>query len=109
MDAQLKKGMLDSLVLAALLEKDGYGYSLTESIGQVVPIAETVLYPVLRRLEEQGLLDTYPVEHGGRLRKYYRITPEGRKRLVSGLDELKELRRLIDRIVEEVERNGQTR
>lgn len=106
MDAQLKKGMLDSLVLAALMNEDGYGYSLSEKLGSVVSIAETALYPVLRRLEEQSSLSTYPVEHGGRLRKYYKITPAGRAALLEGAVELKELRKLIDRILEEVEGHG---
>lgn len=103
MDAQLKKGLLESLVLAALMNEDGYGYSLSEKIGAVVEIAETALYPVLRRLEEQGSLSTYPVEHGGRLRKYYRITESGRAALLAGAGELKELRTVIDRILVEVD------
>jgi PadR family transcriptional regulator, regulatory protein PadR len=106
MDAQLKKGLLDSLVLAALLHEDGYGYSLSERIGKIVSIAETALYPVLRRLEEQGSLSTYAVEYGSRLRKYYKLTPEGRARLLEGAGELKELRTLIDGILEEVEGHG---
>jgi PadR family transcriptional regulator, regulatory protein PadR len=106
MDAQLKKGLLESLVLAALMNEDGYGYSLSEKVGAVVEIAETALYPVLRRLEEQGSLTTYPVEHGGRLRKYYRITDSGRAALLAGAGELKELRTVIDRILVEVEGHG---
>lgn len=103
MDAQLKKGLLESLVLAALMNEDGYGYSLSEKVGAVVEIAETALYPVLRRLEEQGSLSTYPIEHGGRLRKYYRITESGRAALLAGAGELKELRTVIDRILVEVD------
>jgi len=106
MDAQLKKGLLESLVLAALMNEDGYGYSLSEKVGAVVEIAETALYPVLRRLEEQGSLSTYPVEHGGRLRKYYRITDSGRAALFAGAGELKELRTVIDRILVEVDGHG---
>ena len=103
MDAQLKKGLLESLVLATLMNEDGYGYSLSEKVGAVVEIAETALYPVLRRLEEQGSLSTYPVEHGGRLRKYYKITESGRAALIAGAGELKELRTVIDRILVEVD------
>ena len=59
-------------------------------------ISESSLYPVLRRLESQGLLETYSMEYSGRLRKYYRITARGITRLKENIDELREFKRIID-------------
>ncbi len=99
MDVQMKRGILDGLVLSILKKGDTYGYELTEQITQVLDIAEMTLYPILRRFEAQGYLTTYTVEYSGRLRKYYRITDEGGKRLDEITGELLELKKLIDRIV----------
>ncbi len=98
MDPQLKKGILDALVLAILKEGDTYGYELSEKAAGIVDVAETALYPVLRRLEVQGLLGTYTVEHHGRLRRYYRITAAGLEKLAGYLEELAELARVISMI-----------
>ena len=108
MDPQIKKGILDVIVLSLLRKEDTYGYMLSVQVAQMVAIAETALYPVLRRLEAQGLLETYSVEYGGRLRKYYRITAAGITRLNQSLDELLELKELIDKIMEGVEDHGGT-
>ena len=62
MDPQIKKGILDVIVLSLLRKEDTYGYLLSVQVAQMVAIAETALYPVLRRLEAQGLLETYSVE-----------------------------------------------
>lgn len=98
MDPQMKKGILDALVLSALKDEDTYGYQLSEKVSRIIEVAETALYPVLRRLETQGLLNTYSVEHSGRLRKYYRITPEGLEKLDEYVQELSELQRVISTI-----------
>lgn len=101
MDVQMKRGILDGLVLATLSRNDTYGYELTEQVSQSLDIAEMTLYPVLRRLEAQGFLSTYSQEYSGRLRKYYQITPAGRERLQEITAELRELRQLIDTIIGE--------
>lgn len=95
MDPQLKKGILDALVLSILRGGDAYGYQLSERVAGIVDVAETALYPVLRRLEAQGWLGTYSVEHRGRLRKYYRLTEAGREKLCEYLEELAELEKII--------------
>ncbi|HOJ80453.1 MAG TPA: PadR family transcriptional regulator, partial [Clostridiales bacterium] len=74
MDAQMKKGLLDACVLHILTKGDTYGYKLTREITDLMDVSESSLYPVLRRLETQGFLETYSAEHSGRLRRYYRIT-----------------------------------
>ncbi|HHU82547.1 MAG TPA: PadR family transcriptional regulator [Firmicutes bacterium] len=95
MDPQLKKGILDALVLSILEEGDTYGYQLSERVARILELSETALYPVLRRLEAQGWLGTYAVEHNGRLRKYYHLTVAGQKRLRQYVEELTELERII--------------
>jgi len=101
MDVQMKRGVLDGLVLSTLTGGDTYGYELTEQITRQLDIAEMTLYPVLKRLEAQGCLTTYSMEYSGRLRKYYKITPAGQERLKEIAAELRELRALIDTIIRE--------
>lgn len=81
MDIQLKRGLLEVCVLAAIARGDSYGYQIIRQIEGYVDISESTLYPILRRLEAGKLLSVYSVEHNGRLRKYYRITEAGCARL----------------------------
>lgn len=99
MDAQMKKGLLDVCVLFILKREDTYGYKLTQEITELIETSESALYPVLRRLEVQGLLDTYKREYSGRLRKYYRITAEGITKLDESILELKNLKIILDYII----------
>lgn len=80
---QLGAGLLDACVLSVLEREDTYGYVLTQSVKEVVDISESTLYPVLRRLQKDGLLTTYDQPISGRLRRYYAITAEGREALVN--------------------------
>lgn len=91
MDIQLKRGLLDICVLAAIKNKDSYGYAIVREIGEFVSISESTLYPILRRLEAADCLTVYSVEHNGRLRKYYRITDAGRARLSAFAEEWQEI------------------
>ena len=81
MDIQLKRGLLDVCVLAAIQDADSYGYQIIKDMKPYVEISESTLYPILRRLEAAKMLTVWSAEHNGRLRKYYRITPLGRKRI----------------------------
>lgn len=99
MDAQMKKGLLDVCVLSILSREDTYGYKLTQEVTALMDTSESALYPVLRRLEGQNYLETYSVEHSGRLRKYYRITGQGIERLNEYIEELKDLKKVIDIII----------
>ncbi|NLG57575.1 MAG: PadR family transcriptional regulator [Clostridiales bacterium] len=83
MDPQLKRGLTDACVLALLSRGDSYGYRLMKDAAGLMPLSASTLYPVLRRLEEAGALLVYSQEHTGRLRRYYRITPEGRAQLAA--------------------------
>ncbi len=95
----MKKGLLDVCVLYVLKKEDAYGYKLTQEISMLLDTSESALYPVLRRLESQDLLETYTEEHSGRLRKYYHITAQGINRFKENIQELKELKRVIDTVI----------
>ena len=96
MDAQLKKGVLDACVLAAISKQDSYGYRIVKDVSTCVAISESTLYPILKRLEASDALKTYSVEHNGRLRKYYRITEVGRQRIQEFVDSWDEMVRIHD-------------
>ena len=81
MDIQLKRGLLDVCVLAAIKSEDSYGYQIVKDMKPYVDISESTLYPILRRLEAAELLTVRSAEHNGRLRKYYHITPAGLERI----------------------------
>ena len=81
MDIQLKRGLLDICVLAAIKNEDSYGYQIIKDMKPYVDISESTLYPILRRLEAAELLTVRSAEHNGRLRKYYRITEAGLTRI----------------------------
>ena len=100
MDAQLKKGVLDACVLAAISKRDSYGYQIVKDVSDCIEISESTLYPILKRLEAAGALKTYAVEHNGRLRKYYRITDEGLRRIGDFSDSWDEMVRIHEYIEE---------
>jgi PadR family transcriptional regulator PadR len=87
MDTQLKRGVLDICVLAALLSADSYGYQIIKDLSPYMTISESTLYPILRRLEAGGYLTTYTQAHNSRLRKYYSITQAGITRIQEFLAE----------------------
>ena len=91
MDVQLKRGILDICVLAAIRDKDSYGYQIIKDVKPCVELSESTLYTILKRLETGGLLTVRTAEHGGRLRKYYHITPLGLQRIEEFLEEWKEI------------------
>lgn len=81
MDIQLKRGLLDICVLAAIKNEPSYGYQIIKDIKPYLEISESTLYPILRRLENAEQLTVQTAEHNGRLRKYYYITECGKKRI----------------------------
>ncbi len=90
-DIQLKRGLLDVCVLAAIKDEDSYGYKIIKDIKPYVEISESTLYPILRRLESAALLTVRTAEHNGRLRKYYHITAAGLGRIEDFKNEWKEI------------------
>ena len=91
MDIQLKRGLLDVCVLAAIKNEDSYGYQIIKDMKPYVELSESTLYPILRRLEGANMLTVYTVERNGRLRKYYHITEQGIKRIGDFKEEWKEI------------------
>ena len=91
MDIQLKRGLLDICALAAIKNKESYGYQIIKDMQPYIEISESTLYPILRRLESQELLTVKTMEYNGRLRKYYYITELGRNRLRAFQEEWKEV------------------
>lgn len=96
MDAQMKRGLIEACILKLLLRGDSYGYQLVREAEEVLSISESTLYPVLRRLETAGALTVYSMEHNGRLRKYYAITEEGKKRIDGFLTEWQDVMKVYD-------------
>ena len=91
MDIQLKRGLLDVCVLAAIKNEDSYGYQIIKDMKPYVELSESTLYTILKRLELAHMLTVRSAEHGGRLRKYYRITPAGLRRIEEFREEWKEI------------------
>ncbi len=91
MDIQLKRGLLDVCVLAAIKNEDSYGYKIIKDMKPYIELSESTLYTVLKRLEIANMLTVRAAEHGGRLRKYYHITDVGLKRIEDFKDEWKEI------------------
>ena len=81
MDIQLKRGLLDVCVLSAIKDEESYGYKIIKDVKPYIELSESTLYTILKRLEAANMLTVRSAEHGGRLRKYYRITATGRARL----------------------------
>ena len=91
MDVQLKRGILDVCVLAAIKNEDSYGYKIIKDMKPYLDLSESTLYTILKRLETAQMLTVRTTEHGGRLRKYYHITDEGLRRIDDFKEEWKEL------------------
>lgn len=81
MNVQIKRGILDYLVLAILKDEDYYGYILLNEVSKYINVSDFALYPILRRLEKDHCLSSYSRNYNGRIRKYYSITPLGLEKL----------------------------
>ena len=103
MDVQRKKGIIEVCVLAVLKKGPSYGYMIIRELERCLEISESTLYPILKRLEQNGSLKTYRQEYNGRIRKYYELTAEGQSRIDSFLDEWDEMRSLYRFVSEQNE------
>lgn len=99
MDIQLKKGLLELLVLASLKYEDSYGYVINQEISDVIDISESTLYPILKRLEQQNLVRTYQTTYNSRIRKYYQITKPGLSKLKESQIDFVEMKKIYDYIL----------
>jgi PadR family transcriptional regulator PadR len=91
MDIQLKRGLLDVCVLAAIKNEDSYGYKIIKDLKPYLELSESTLYTILKRLEGAKMLTVRSMEFEGRLRKYYHITERGIARIDEFLEDWKEM------------------
>jgi PadR family transcriptional regulator PadR len=103
MDIQLKRGLLDICVLAAIKSEDSYGYKIIKDVKPYIKLSESTLYTILKRLETANMLTVRTTEHCGRLRKYYHITDLGLKRIDEFKKEWKEILSIYQFVVKEDE------
>ena len=101
MDIQLKRGLLDVCVLAAIKNEDSYGYKILKDIKPYIEMSESTLYTILKRLELSELLTVRTSEYGGRLRKYYHITKKGLRRIEEFRDEWREVMQIYQFVIKE--------
>ena len=106
MDVQLKRGLLDVCVLAAIKNKDSYGYKIIKDMKPYLELSESTLYTILKRLESAAMLTVRSAEHGGRLRKYYHITGAGLRRIEEFKDEWKEIVAIYRFVTKGEDENG---
>lgn len=103
MDIQLKRGLLDVCVLAAIKNGESYGYQIIKDMKPYMEMSESTLYTILKRLELAGMLTVRTAEHGGRLRKYYKITKAGLGRIEDFKDEWREVMAIYQFVMKEDE------
>jgi len=104
MDIQLKRGLLDVCVLAAIRNEDSYGYKIIKDMKPYIELSESTLYTILKRLETSRMLTVRTAEHDGRLRKYYSITDKGIRRIEDFKEDWKEILSIYNFVTRE-ERN----
>ena len=102
-DRSLVSGSTGMLILRLLSEKDMYGYEMIDTLKKrsenVFELKAGTLYPLLHGLEEKRFLNSYEQEVLGKVRKYYQITPEGRKHLEQKKEEWKEYSKAVGNVL----------
>jgi len=97
MSIQLKKGVLDMVVLGKIAEKDSYGYDIYQEINKNMGISESTIYPILRKLTTDGFCDTYLRESSeGPPRKYFRISKSGKIRFEELVHDWKKFEKVVN-------------
>jgi PadR family transcriptional regulator PadR len=100
-NVQYKKGVLELCVLSILSKGDCYGYEVSETISKIVDISESTIYPILRKLKDEGLVTTYLVEEsGGPPRKYYKLTGQGGEQFARDKNEWLDFTTIINKFME---------
>lgn len=105
MDIQLKRGILDVCVLAAIKDGDSYGYKIIKDLDPYIRLSESTLYTILKRLEVSEMLTVKTEEYNGRLRKYYSITTSGIKRIEDFKEEWREVMSIYKFVTKEESHN----
>ncbi len=100
-EIQLKKGVLTLCVLALLNRHDSYAYEIAATLSDAIDMGEGTIYPLMRRMQSEGLVETYLVEStAGPSRKYYRLTDGGRRALDAQGVEWRTFARAVDAILD---------
>ena len=100
MNSQLKRGTLELCVLSIVSERDCYGYELVSRISDCMEVTEGTIYPLMKRLKDGGLIDSYIVESNeGPPRKYYKLTEAGSEELDRLTEEWFEFTQSIDKLL----------
>lgn len=94
LDTQRKKGVLDVCVLSVLKRGPSYGYQIIQDVSACITVTDSTMYPILRRLEASGYVDTYSMAYNGRTRKYFKITESGIQKIADFLDEWEEMKQI---------------
>ncbi len=101
MNIQFKKGVLELCVLSILSRQNCYGYQLVQSLSEEIRISEGTIYPLLKRLKDDGYVDTYLEEsREGPPRKYYRLTDQGRTMEIQLKEEWARFVHAVNQLVE---------
>ena len=106
--ADLIRGHTDTIILAALLKEDSYGYRINRTLGELTDgryeLKEATLYTAFKRLEELGYIASYWGDSGaGARRRYYTITPDGREACYRLLGEWEETKEIMDKLLERMD------
>lgn len=101
-NTQFKKGVLELLVMLIVEQGDKYGYELVEEVSRIVNVNEGTIYPILKRLTNEGYFETYLKESTeGPPRKYYHLTILGKERKDELLKEWLKFNESVNRFIKE--------
>ena len=102
MNTQYKKGVIELCVLSLLAKRDCYGYDVSEFLTKYIDISDGTVYPILRKLKNDGFVTTYLQEaSGGPPRKYYRLTESGRQEYLASKQEWLDFVHTVRQLLEE--------
>ncbi len=100
MGAQLKKGILELVVLSKINDKDTYGYDIYQTINKRMGISESTIYPILRKLTKEGYCETYlKPSQLGPARKYFKITTRGSNKLKTLNDDWMRFEKVVNILI----------
>jgi len=100
MSTQLKKGVLELVVLSRIAQADSYGYDIYQYIDNYMSISESTIYPILRKLTNEGLCSTYLRESNeGPPRKYFKVTRLGMERLDELTVDWNQFKRVVNTMI----------
>ena len=100
-EIQLKKGVLGLCVLALLNRGDSYAYEIASRLSDAIDMGEGTIYPLMRRMQTDGLVETYLVESpAGPSRKYYRLSDAGRSALTGQTADWKAFTAAVDAVLD---------